>query len=71
MKNLERRQREMRERSLAANSSDEAVIAPTARKQPEDPSDVTVELILPAQNGRRIFYEWIESVRLIHVVPYR
>jgi hypothetical protein len=40
MKNLKERQREMKERTLASNSSDEAVVAPTPRKQRKDTSDV-------------------------------
>ena len=41
MRNLEERQREMRERNLAVNSSYEAVVTPIPRKQREDPSGVT------------------------------
>src|ERR1700739_1362523 len=40
MKNLEERQREMRERTLAPNSSNEAIVAPTPRKKSEQQSEV-------------------------------
>jgi hypothetical protein len=64
MKNLEERQREMRERTLAPNSSNEALVAPTSRKKREGPSDVTALKKRIAELEKRVLALESENERL-------
>lgn len=64
MKNLEERQREMRERTLASNTSNEAVAPSTLRKQREDPSDVTALREKIAELEKRLLALQAENQKL-------
>lgn len=64
MKNLEERQREMRECNLAANTTDEAVVAPTSRKQREQSSDVNALKRKIAELEKRVLTLEAENERL-------
>jgi hypothetical protein len=64
MKNLEERQREMRERTLASNTSDEAVIVPTPRKKSEQPSDANALKTRITELEKRVLTLEAENERL-------
>ena len=64
MKNLAERQREMRDRTLASNNSEEAVGAPTSRKRREQPSEVNALKKKIAELEKRVLTLEAENERL-------
>jgi hypothetical protein len=64
MKNLEERQREMKERALASSSSNEAIVALTPRKRREDQSDVITLKKRVAELEKRLLALQTENQKL-------